>query len=324
MFCIRLFLVLATPLLVSPASAKPKEFAALRVDLEGATGLCPGASQRIDVFGTDATGKEFPVRAAAWKQLAMTWDIGPVSKKGALEMPEEVTASWGKEGRFVVALAADPTVQAEALVPARYDCKLVASAPRPIGQLGPHGASGPSGAGSAGGDGGDGGDGRDGPDGPDLDVSVRLVSVRGADVLQVAVKNLSSGETTSHAVAVAGGRLEIDASGGQGGSGGSGGRGGNGSTGLDGGDGGQGGQGGKGGRGGRITLHVDPSAKGKLDALVLSNRGGAAGLAGPKGDAGQGFSPGRYGQPGHPGSTGQRGADGPAVVIEERAVAALW
>ncbi|MES2644650.1 MAG: collagen-like protein [Myxococcota bacterium] len=324
MFPSRLLLLLAAPLLVSQALAKPKEFTAIRIDLEGSTGLCPGQSQRLDLFGTDAKGKEFPVRAASWKQLSLSWDIGEVSPKGALEMPDDVTASWGKAGKVDVSLANDPTVKAEALLPARYDCKVVAQRGAPAGQAGQRGASGGSSAASAGGDGGDGGDGYDGPDGPEVEVSVRLVSAQGVDVLQVAMKNLATGETSLHAVAVSGGRLTIDASGGAGGPGGTGGSGGNGTTGLDGGDGGQGGQGGKGGKGGRITVMVDPSAQGKLDALVFDNRGGGPGSAGLKGDAGQGFSPGKYGQPGHPGSSGQRGADGPAVVLKVEAVPPLW
>lgn len=318
----RLLLLLAAPLLVSQAFAKPKEFTAIRIDLGGMTGLCPGESQKLDLFGTDAAGKEFPVRAASWKQLAMSWDIGAVSPKGALEMPRDATASWNKEGKFEVSLASDPTVHAEVLLPTRYDCKLVAIRGRPPGQMGEGGARGASSAARPGGDGGDGGDGRDGLDGPNLVVSVRLAAVRGVDVLQVAVKDESTGETTLHAVAVTGGRLEIDASGGAGGTGGSGGKGGDGATGLDGGDGGQGGQGGKGGKGGRITVLVDPSADGKLGALVFENRGGAAGQAGLKGDAGMGFSPGAFGQPGHEGASGQRGQDGPKPEIEVQAVAA--
>jgi hypothetical protein len=159
-----------------------------------------------------------------------------------------------------------------------------------------------------------------------VEVSVRAAKepVSGQDVVQVAVKNMATGETTLHAVAVKGGKLTVQANGGAGGSGGRGGKGGDGATGTNGGNGGQGGTGGNGGTGGRIVVTVDPSAAKYLDVLSFETRGGPAGSAGLKGDAGSGFSPGHYGQPGHEGFAGHAGRDGAKAEIRTGTVAALW
>lgn len=319
-------LLLSSVAFTSVAQAKPKEFTSVRVDLEGREGLCPGESQKIDLFATDTKGKESKVRFGGWKQFNMSWDIGPVSPKGALEMPMDPQATWGKAGTFKVELAADSSARAEAALPVRYDCQMVSDYSGGSGAPGKTGAQGSSAAAAPGGDGGNGGDGQDGEDGPNLKVFVHLAKEpsSGEEILQVRVENAATGASTLHAVAVNGGKIVVRANGGSGGSGGAGGRGGNGATGLNGGDGGQGGNGGKGGRGGSIVVTVDPSAANKIGALQLENHGGGAGSAGLKGEGGQGFSPGSPGNEGHPGFAGQPGQDGPKPEIKTGAVAAMW
>ena len=315
-------LLVYTPL----AQAKPKEYTSFRVDLDGKTALCPGETQDIDLFGTDAKGKETKVRFGNWDQFQMTWELGEVSKKGFLAMPYEPATTWGKAGTLTVALLSDPSLTTITTLPVRYDCSMSAGAYGPSGQPGQAGERGASVAAEPGGDGGDGGNGQDGGDGPTVQVLVRLAKepLHGEEVLQVSVTDTSTGATSLHAVAVTGGQLVIGAVGGSGGPGGPGGAGGSGATGLDGGDGGDGGQGGDGGRGGKIVVKIDPSAQGKTDALVFDTRGGAPGPEGLAGDAGQGFSPGVYGNKGHPGHPGHAGPDGGPAQITKGSVPPLW
>ncbi len=60
---------LLTALLTSvPAHAKKdRAYTAIRIDLEGRTGLCPGDFQKLDLYGTDDSGKERKIRFGQWK-----------------------------------------------------------------------------------------------------------------------------------------------------------------------------------------------------------------------------------------------------------------
>lgn len=312
-------------LAVTADAKKPKVYTAVRIDVEGKPGLCPGDFQKLDLFATEG-GKETKVKFGAWKEFAITWDIGAPSPKGGLEMPLDPESTWGKPGALSVVSSSDPKVHAEAALPVRYDCDIVLDRSGETGVTGEVGERGSTAADAPGGDGQDGADGGDGGDGADLEVRVFLTKepVRGVEVLQVAVKDLGTGESWNSAVAANGGRLEVRSFGGTGGSGGAGGTGGSGATGYDGGNGGDGGDGGVGGKGGQITVVVDPSAEGRLDALVLDNAGGMAGGSGASGDGGQGFDPGAPGKEGHTGHDGQPGPRGPVPAIRVEPVGALW
>ena len=81
-----MFNVILSVLLAQPAFAgKENAYTALRVDVGKDAGLCPGTNQQLDIFATDAAkGKETKVKFGDWKELDITWDIGPVSPKGVL------------------------------------------------------------------------------------------------------------------------------------------------------------------------------------------------------------------------------------------------
>jgi hypothetical protein len=317
--------MLALLLLAPHAHAKPKVFTAVRIDLEGRAGLCPGEFQKLDVFGTE-DGKESKVKAGSWKDFSITWELGPVSPKGALEMPLAPEATWGKTGRVEVKLLADPSIQAEAFLPARYDCSMVIDR---SGEVGPAGAGGEDGSSEADADGGDGQNGqggRSGGPGHDLEVKVFLIKepVRGVDVLQIKVTDLTTHESWNSAVAADGGKFIVRAAGGMGGPGGAGGDGGSGATERDGGDGADGGEGGDGGVGGKITVLVDPNANGRTTALVVENGGGPPGPGGSAGDGGQAFDPGSPGAAGHAGHDGEVGPPGPPPDVRFEPVGQLF
>ncbi len=315
-------------LLCAPAHAKkPQAYTAVRIDLEGRPGLCPGEFQKLDIFATDETGKERKIKFGQWKEFDLAWDIGPVSPKGGLEMPLDPEPVWGKAGAITVASKSDPAVSASANLPARYDCELVLTRSGVAGAPGERGDRGSTAAESDGGNGQSGASGQVGGDGPGLDVRVHLAKdpVSGVDVLQVAVKDLVTGESWNTAVGAKGGKMTIQTLGGPGGPGGLGGDGGSGATDHDGGDGGQGGSGGNGGNGGNITVHVDPAAANAMAmALVFQAPGGPGGPAGPGGAVGQAFDPGEPGQAGPEGHAGQPGQPGPTPDIRVEAVGPIW
>jgi hypothetical protein len=321
-------MLLLTALLASvPAHAKKdRATTAVRIDLEGSPGLCPGDVQKLDLYGTDDTGRERKIQLGQWKELQLAWDIGAVSPKGVLEMPLDPTSAWGKAGTLTVQSLSDPQVTASATLPARYDCDLALTRTGSSGPIGPRGDRGSSAAESSGGHGQSGGRGQVGGNGPSLDVRVHLTQDphSGADVLQVAVEDLVSGESWNTAVGADGGHMAIRTLGGPGGGGGAGGDGGSGATPYHGGDGGQGGAGGNGGRGGLITVRVDPSAEGALGVLDFTNAGGSAGTAGPGGAGGPAFDPGEPGQTGPEGHAGSPGQPGPTPDIRVEPVGLLW
>ena len=307
------------------ALAKPKLYTSVRIDLEAKTGLCPGEYQKLDVFAV-AGEKESKLKFGAWKEFNIVWDIGPVSSKGGLQMPLAPEGPWAKPGLLTVQLEGNPAVRAEANLSARYDCSLIVDRSGASGTPGSGGERGSAAADADGGDGQDGQTGRPGEPGHDVEVRVFLAKepVRGVEVLQVAVSDVATGESWNSAVAVVGGHLVVRTSGGAGGSGGPGGAGGSGATTRNGGDGGDGGEGGNGSTGGRITVMVDPSAKGRTSALQFENFGGAPGAGGLAGDSGQAFDPGTPGGGGHAGHGGSAGGPGPAVIIKVAPVGALW
>jgi len=321
-------MLLLTALLTSvPAHAKKdRAYTAIRVDLEGRTGLCPGEFQKLDLYGTDDSGKERKIRFGQWKEFQLGWDIGPVSKKGVLEMPLAPEPAWGKAGTLSVASLSNPEVNASANLPARYDCDLVLTRAGQPGNFGAAGERGSTASESSGGNGQSGGGGQAGGNGPGLEVRVHLAKDpnSGVDVLQVAVKDLVSGEAWNTAVGVDGGKMTIQSMGGPGGGGGPGGEGGSGATDFDGGNGGQGGNGGNGGNGGTITVLVDPAASTAIGALEFQSPGGAPGTAGPGGAGGQAFDPGEPGQPGPEGHAGNAGPAGPSPDIRVEAVGPIW
>lgn len=210
-----------------------------------------------------------------------------------------------------------------------------------------------SGAGNKGTDGTDGRDGSNGMNGTDgrngthVDVFVKAVPNAKIGITFMMVQVRTNRNTYSYQYNADGGGITIYSTGGDGGSGGSGGRGGTGGsggqgnggsmaenggyggTGGDGGKGGDGGDGGRGGTGGTITLHVDPSAKGFISTIKLSNSGGSggsagsAGYAGSAGSGGTAYYDGKKGQSGQSGNDGQRGQDGqygPATQIRYETV----
>ena len=322
-------LLLLTALLSPlPAHAKkPRVYTAVRLDLEGRPGLCPGKFQKIDLYGTDDAGKERKIRFGQWKEFDIAWDIGPVSPKGGLEMPLDPEIAWGKAGTISVSWTSDPSVSTSANLPARYDCELVLTRSGVAGATGASGDLGSTTSDSEGGDGQSGARGQRGGDGPPLEVRVHLAKdpTSGVDVLQVAVKDLVTQESWNTAVGVEGGRMTIRTLGGPGGPGGRGGDGGAGTDGHDGGDGGQGGDGGEGGSGGPITVLVDPAASSAMArALVFENPGGPGGHPGPGGSGGQGDEPGEPGQAGPEGHPGQPGPPGPAPDIRVQPVGPIW
>jgi hypothetical protein len=318
--------MLATALLLSlSASAKPKEYTAVRIDLHQATGLCPGEELQLDLWGTDASGKENRIKAGAWKQLQVEWDVAAVGGKGALAMPADPRKAWGKPGSLVVQLAADPAVRAEAALPMRFDCRVEVNVSGEDGRAGERGAAGASGVDADGGDAQDGGDGGDGADGHDAEVRVVLVNepVHGAPVLQVEVKDLQDGHAVFAAISPDDGEIGISANGGTGGPGGTGGRGGDAASNHRGGKGGDGGDGGRGGRGGRIALIVDPGAAGRTAAIRLFNSGGPGGQPGLPGDPGAAYQ-GTAGDEGHAGHAGQSGPAGPTPEPRSEPLAPIW
>lgn len=321
-------LFLLTVLMMSvPAHAKKdRQYTAVRIDLEGRSGLCAGEFQKLDLYGTDDTGKERKIKFGQWKEFQVAWDIGPVSNKGVLEMPLDPEPAWGKAGTLQVQALSSPEVNASAKLPARYDCDLVLTRAATSGQHGAAGDRGSSTAEASGGNGQRGQSGQAGSNGPGLEVRVHLAKDpnTGVDVLQVAVKDLVSGESWNSAVGAEGGHMAIETIGGAGGGGGAGGEGGSGATNYNGGDGGQGGRGGNGGAGGPITVLVDPAASGAMGVLDFRNPGGAGGSAGPGGAGGQAFDPGEPGQTGPEGHAGNAGPAGPAPELRVESVGPLW
>jgi hypothetical protein len=311
-------------MLAATALAKPKVYTA--VSVEAIPGLCPGERHKLEVLATDAAGKQGKVKSAEWKQFEMHWEIGPISTKGELAMPDDPRATWGKAGALTVAWIGGAAVHTELAVPVRYDCPQRIDRSGPAGDTGPRGSTGSTGADADGGDGQDGGDGRDGGDGHDVEVRVALAKepTAGIDVLQIAARDLTDGSVTLAAVAARGGQLSIYANGGQGGTGGQGGSGGSGATGRNGGEGGDGGDGGRGGRGGKITLIVDPAAREYASRISAVSAAGAAGQPGLAGDGGAAYDPGTPGEDGHPGHDGQPGAPGPVPVTKVETVGPLW
>jgi len=319
--------MLAALFLCAPADAKkPRVYTAVRIDLEGRPGLCPGEFQRLDLYATDDAGKERKVKMGRWKEFDLSWDIAEVSQKGGLEMPLAPEPAWGKAGTLKASVAGNPALGASAQLPARYDCDLALTR---VGESGAGGAAGERGSATAESDGGDGQDGADGQDGgvgPGLEVRVHLASdpVSGVDVLQVGVRDLVTHESWNSAIAAVGGHMAISTFGGAGGPGGPGGEGGSGATNYDGGKGGQGGNGGDGGLGGPITVLVDPAAMGSIGVLDFLSVGGAGGPGGVGGAGGQAFDPGEPGQAGPGGHEGNAGRSGPAAQVQATAVGPLW
>jgi len=319
--------VLTTLLLSAPAHAKKdRTYTAVRVDLDGRPGLCSGEVQKLGLYGTDDKGKERKIRFGQWKAFQISWDIGPVSPKGALEMPLDPEPAWGKPGLVQVQSIDDPSVVATAQLPARYDCDLVLTREGAPGASGVAGERGSAEAESSGGPGQNGGNGQSGGNGPDLEVRVHLATdpVSGAEVLQVAVKDLSTGESWNSAVGAQGGHMAIRTVGGMGGAGGAGGEGGTAAPGYNGGNGGHGGNGGNGGNGGAITVLADAAAVPAMGVLEFLHPGGVAGLAGPGGAGGQGFEPGEPGQSGPAGHAGTEGAPGPETDVQIQPVGPIW
>jgi hypothetical protein len=322
-----MWLVLSS-LLPAPAKA-PKVISAVRLDLEGRTGLCPGEAAKLDVF-TTVNGKESKVRGGEWRDLALEWSLGAVGTKGELAMPARPEAAWGNPGRLLVTAA--PGVTDERFLPMRYDCALRIDLSGDAGRPGADGSGGSEESDADGGNGQSGGDGQDGSDAHDVEVRAMLVQepVRGLEVLQVAVRDLTTGQTHTAAIAVPGGTLVVAANGGPGGDGGRGGDGGDGAAGRDGGDGAQGGDGADGGDGGAITVVVDPAANGKTLGLSVENGGGGGGAAGAGGAAGdggsapEGGSEGADGTAGADGHAGTSGRPGPPPAISFGPVGPLW
>lgn len=319
--------MLAALLLCAPADAKkPRVYTAVRIDLEGRAGLCPGEFQRLDLYATDDAGKERKVKMGRWKEFDLSWDIAEVSQKGGLEMPLAPEPAWGKAGTLKASVVGNAALGASAQLPARYDCDLALTR---FGEAGAGGSAGERGSATAESDGGDGQDGADGQDGgvgPGLEVRVHLASdpVSGVDVLQVGVRDLVTNESWNSAIAAVGGHMAISTIGGSGGPGGPGGEGGSGATNYDGGKGGQGGNGGDGGLGGPITVLVDPAAMGAIGVLDFLSVGGAGGPGGVGGAGGQAFDPGKPGQAGPGGHEGNAGRSGPAAQVQATAVGPLW
>jgi hypothetical protein len=264
--------------------------------------VAPGEKSPIVVTFTTPDGKVLVTEGKGkgkvlWKDLVLTPSVVSVSKKGIVSFPRDPRISDGKTGHVSITVASQLGVQAELVIPLRYDYAFVSNFSGSNGTNGTDGINGtdgmsgsmgstdpdnpsPGGNGTNGTNGSDGQDGERGGDGPSVQIRVTLRS-GSHPLLQASVSD--GHKERFYLVDPQGGSLTVTSEGGNGGSGGKGGRGGrggsggtgspdgqNGSDGLNGHDGNEG----QSGSAGSITVTYDPQVKPFLVAIHLKNPGG--------------------------------------------------
>lgn len=320
---------------------KGKDFVSIELKRKEVAGIALGQAIEIGIIAKNAKEKEYRTpnfpeegnfREVAWEQFTIEVEGGKF-ENGKVIISSNPADVKNHQVKIKATTVKNPEVKAELVLNLDYKGQILADFSGTAGRYGQRGQDGRRGNNattssdrcSGGTNGGQGGNGGDGEQGPDIEVFAKMKFDDGLkkELLEVRVKNKTTGAEQVFLVNPDGGKLNVSANGGNGGRGGSGGYGGPGGndtyskTSGSGGDGGNGGNGGNGAKGGSITAYLDPSTD-KLPpgTITFSNEGGDAGNKGEAGIGGaKGDYPSNWGRQGAFGVPGNAGTKGPAIKV---------
>jgi hypothetical protein len=348
LYSIFIALFLFQPALIFAGSSKlaAKEFASIEIKNEPASSFTFGQKIQIGIVAVNAKGKEYKTPGFLSPGLLKTveWSAFTISVEGGVFENGNVWINKNLEGiknhqvKISASTVKNPDVKHELIIKLDYKGTTIANVAGTTGENGKQGAQGAKGPNavtssdnaSHGGTGGQGQQGGDGGDGQNVEVYIKLKfdDVLQKEMLYVKVNSNTTGEEQMFITDPDGGKLIVNANGGDGGNGGEGGKGGQGGDDVykkwsgNGGTGGPGGQGGDGGNGGSLLIYIDPSTDKINTEMNFTNEGGLAGRGGAPGDGGfKGYhNNATGGQKGTAGTAGHAGRKGPEVKIIKQAV----